>query len=137
MTECEPGMLEALLLSFATFLIIIFLFVLTQYKTLALIRPENRRMHPMLVWLQLIPLFGIFWQFYVIRYIAEAIRKELNTRGQTLTYIVGLAYASLLCLSCLPLTVFYYFSATGLGMWIIYWALLLRLKRQLKKNNSK
>lgn len=137
MTECEPGTLEALLLIFSTFFIIIFFFLLTQYKTLALVRPENRRMHPMLVWLQLIPLFGIFWQFYVIRYIADAIRKELNTRGQTLTYIAGITYASLLCLSWLPLTVFYYFSATGLGMWIIYWVLLLRLKRQLKSNNLK
>ncbi|HEY0611564.1 MAG TPA: hypothetical protein VGD35_17960, partial [Chitinophaga sp.] len=100
-----------------------------------MVRPENRRMHPMLVWLQLIPIWGILWQFYVICKIADSIRNELNTSDLPFAYVAGLTYASLLCLSWLPLTVFYYFSATGLGMWIIYWVLLLRLKRQLKSNN--
>ena len=58
------------------FLIPAVLFLLTQHRTLKLIRPENRRMQPGLVWLQLIPFLNLILQIVVVVQIARSIRKE-------------------------------------------------------------
>lgn len=99
------------LLLLVALLIPAFLFLLTQHRTLRAIQPDNRRMMPGLVWLQLIPVFGQIWQFVVVTRIAESIRKELESRdedsllgisantvehlGQRPTLTIGIAYCSL------------------------------------------
>jgi hypothetical protein len=73
------------LLLAAAFFIPAILFLLTQQNTLKLIRPENRRIAPGLVWLQLVPLFGQVWQFFVISKISRSIRSELESpRGDSI-----------------------------------------------------
>src|SRR5262245_60740710 len=97
------------------FIIPVIFFILTQQRTLELIRPENRRMSPGQVWLQFIPLFGIVWQFLVISRISDSIRSELNTPiGDSIfsedpiphtvrpTYNTGISYATLFCISIIP-----------------------------------
>src|SRR5687767_14627602 len=64
------------------FLIPAIFFLLTQQNTLKSISHENRFMAPGEVWLQLIPLFGIVWQFFVVTKIAKSIKKELASRDQ-------------------------------------------------------
>jgi hypothetical protein len=77
------GAIQLLLL--AAFLIPAILFLLTQQNTLKMIRPDNRRMAPGLVWLQLIPLFGQVWQFFVISRISRSIKSELESpRGDSI-----------------------------------------------------
>ncbi|GGA83584.1 hypothetical protein [Puia dinghuensis] len=61
------------------FLILGVLFLLTQQNTLKSVKAENRLMHPGLVWLQLIPLFGQLWQFFVVSKIAGSIDKEMRS----------------------------------------------------------
>jgi hypothetical protein len=55
-------------------------FMLTQQNTLKTIKKENRLLYPGLVWLQLIPLLGQIWQFFVVTRIADSIRKETASR---------------------------------------------------------
>ena len=71
--EPHYGMQILLLLAF---LIPAIFFLLTEHLTLKRIRPENRKMSPGLVWLQLIPLLGQIWQFFVVVKIAGSIKKE-------------------------------------------------------------
>lgn len=66
------------ILTLLAFVIPAIFFLLTQYKTLKVVRPENRLMKPGQVWLQLIPLLGQIWQFWVISRIAGSIRKEIE-----------------------------------------------------------
>ena len=64
------------LILLAALLVPAILFFLTQQNTLKLIRKENRDLHPALVWLQIIPLFNLYWIFVVVTRIADGISKE-------------------------------------------------------------
>jgi hypothetical protein len=110
-TTSSGGTLQLLLL--LSFLIPAIFFLIAQQKALAVVHPENRRMRPGLVWLQLIPLFNYFWAFVVVRRIADSFAKQyaayqndsilgvvdeeaLKVVGKRPTYAVGLAYCILL-----------------------------------------
>jgi hypothetical protein len=43
--------------------------------------PENRTMSPSLVWLQVVPLFGTIWQFFVVRAIGTSLAGEYASRA--------------------------------------------------------
>jgi hypothetical protein len=139
------GYFQILLL--VAFVIPVVFFFLTQQRTLELIRPENRLMRPGQVWLQFIPLFGLVWQFIVVTRISDSIRKELNTpTGDSIfaeetvpsnlrpTYNTGMSYATLFCITILPLGLFKSMAALfGLVLWITYWVQLSQYKKKLKE----
>ena len=60
-------------------LAVIVLFYVAQQNTLKAIQPENRLMRPGEVWLQLIPIYGLFWQFTVVNRISDSIRLEIES----------------------------------------------------------
>jgi hypothetical protein len=146
MNDYQSGAYLQLLL-LIPFLVIGCLFLWSQQRTLALVRPENRRMPPGQVWLQLIPLFGLVWQFIVISKISDSIRDELNTpsgdslfsedpipTGHRPTYATGIAYAILFCISIMPIELLQGLaSLAGLVVWIVYWVELSRYTRRLKQ----
>lgn len=116
-TPAGGGALQLLLL--LGFLIPAIFFLITQQNTLKAVRPENRLMHPGLVWLQLVPIFNYVWIFIVVRRIADSLAKEfagwesdsvfgiadeesLKKIGKRPTYGIGLTYC-ILC-ACLPLS---------------------------------
>jgi hypothetical protein len=109
-TSSNSGYLQIVLL--LIFLVPAVLFLLSQQNTLRIIRGENRSMHPGLVWLQLIPIFGQIWQFFVVTRIANSIQRELASRrddsimglpdasaveelGKQPTFWIGIAYCIL------------------------------------------
>ena len=134
------------------------LFILTQQKTLRLISPENREMSPGSVWLQLIPLFGMVWQFMVVTKIAHSVSKEIASKiGESIldspqaqiketnvspTYTLGIAYCALttfgiiinyiaLRSSSYPASFGSYFTLAGIVCWIIYWVRLVNTKKTI------
>lgn len=140
------------------FVIPAILFLLTQQKTLQAIRPENRVMIPGKVWLQLIPVFGQIWQFFVVTRIAKSIEKENVSKlgdsileysqGQTEdlnespTFNIGVAYCVLVTLGgIINLSSKHWppywqligpvFSFTGITCWVIYWVKLTKNKNKL------
>ena len=136
------------LLLFLAFVIPAIIFFLAQQRTLQAIRPVNRRMRPGQVWLQLIPIVGLVWQFFVIRRISDSISDELNTpiddaifaettipAGHRPTYNVGILYASLYCIFVIPFPPLLksIVALPGTVAWIIYWVQLSRCKKQLKE----
>ncbi|OQP64276.1 hypothetical protein A3860_20075 [Niastella vici] len=139
------GLIQILLL--VLFLAVAIFFLLTQVRTLDSIRPENRCMSPGQVWLQLIPLFGLFYQFSVIERISDSIRNELNSpTGDSIfaeetipsnhrpTYSVARSYAILFCISIIPFPLLKELaSLAGLVLWVVYWVQLAGYKKRIRE----
>ena len=145
------------------FLIPAVLFLLTQHNTLRRVRRENRLMQPGLVWLQLIPVFGNIWQFFVIYRISGSIHKEFASWHEDTFFGpdavivqgtvparpargIGIAYAVLdTVVILLSLAMDFVIGRPNddllLGMiawatiicWIIYWVRLVQYKNKLKR----
>ena len=132
------------------FLIPVIFFLITQQNTLKAVQPQNRFMSPGEVWLQLIPLFGIVWQFFVVTRISKSIKKELASSNQFSfeenpydyvdlesdrpTYQVGMAMAILFTCSILPIPVFEGLcTLAGIICWIVYWVNLSQCKTQIEQ----
>ncbi|WP_372797777.1 hypothetical protein [Pontiella sp.] len=100
-------------------------YLISLQKALTRCRPENRTLEPGMVWLLLIPLFNIVWQFLVVNHIANSLKNEFNARGEPTEEPlpgrgVGLAMCILNVVSIVP----YLGSLAGLAClvcWIIYW----------------
>jgi hypothetical protein len=56
---------------------------ITMQNTLALVHPQFRKLEPGLVWLAMIPAFGIVWQFVVVFAVARSLRSEFYSRSIT------------------------------------------------------
>ncbi|WP_431216648.1 hypothetical protein ACQ86N_19910 [Puia sp. P3] len=139
------------------FLVPAILFLLTQQNTLKLIQPLNRTMRPGQIWLQLIPVFNLYYQFVVVAGISDSLQREFNsyfndsdsilpdatvteaTGGKRPTYSAGLAY----CWLFVGSTVLNWFGTSvsivaGLAAlaamvcWIVYWVQLAGYKKKLK-----
>jgi len=131
------------------FLAIAILFLLTQYNTLKAIQPQNRAMSPGEVWLQLIPLFNLVWQFIVVQRISESISRELSSntfsfeesqpiqlyqQGNRPTSPIGMTMCVLNVLGLVPLLGALARPA-GIICWIIYWVQLSGYKNQILSKN--
>jgi hypothetical protein len=58
------------------------LFLLTLHRALDRCAPHNRTMGPGLVWLNLVPLLSIAWQFITVIRVAESLQNEFRDRGR-------------------------------------------------------
>ena len=145
-----------ILLPFASLAILV---LVTQDKTLRLIQSANRLMSPGMVWLQVIPLFGLVWQFVVVRNTSISISKEmasakddsilgisseaLDQLNQRPTFAIGMAYCTLFTIgvvlsffkSEVPTlrTIAPLFTLSGMICWVIYWINLFRYTNKLRR----
>jgi hypothetical protein len=99
-------------------------FILTQQRALSKCSPANRTMSPGLAWLQIIPVFGFIWQFFVVSALANSLGNEFRARGiqeeERPGYGVGLA----MCITriCVVIPILGFFSlVASLILWIVYW----------------
>jgi uncharacterized membrane protein len=124
----------------AALLIAIF-FLLSMQKALASVSPRNQLMAPGLVWLSLIPGFGLIWTFFIATRVPDSLRNEFRDRdlddGSDYGKTIGLTYATLSVLSIVgsygPLAiqdpsvtmigncVSSIFSLVGLVLFIMFW----------------
>lgn len=135
-------------------------FMLTQQNTLKALKPENRLMKPGLVWLQMIPLFGLVWQFFVVIRIADSIRKEIASGGEESvlgfsnvsaveehgkrpTFAIGITYCFLIDIGIVIVRLLPHeppgiaaiiglVSLAGMICWVVYWVQLAQYRRKLK-----
>ena len=107
----DPQTLQPYLLALLSiFLLIIvvpaILFCIVVHRALAHCAPESRTMAPALAWLELIPFFGLYWTFRVVRAVASSLHNEFVRRGLPTTpapgKTIGTAYATLAALSAIP-----------------------------------
>lgn len=137
------------LIVIAIILIPAIFFLITQQNTLRAIQPENRTMNPGEVWLQLIPLFGIVWQFFVVSRISDSIRNEYNSwandtifsseGGNQINYTYsrptyGIGLAMCICNCCTIVPCLGYLASLGaLVCWIVYWVQLADHKGKVQR----
>lgn len=131
-------------------LVAMIFFLIAQQNTLKAIKPQNRRMQPGEVWLQLIPLFNLVWQFIVVARVSDSIRNEINDRTvnsflgiadpvfandltRRPTYDMGLTFCILSLCGCIPL-LGGIASMAGIVCWIIYWTQVVAYKNKFLNN---
>jgi MFS family permease len=99
--------------------------------------PQNRTVPAGQVWLSLIPLFNVVWQFILVSRIAESLRREFASRetafpapGDDYGKNLGTAMCALSLSSIVP----FLGILTGLAgtvCWIVYWARIAGYSRAL------
>lgn len=139
------------------FLVPAVFFLLTQQNTLKLIQPLNRTINPGQVWLQLIPVFNLYYQFVVVTRISNSLQREFNsyfndsnsilpdetvtgaTGGKRPVYSSGIAYCWLFLISTLTRWLPSFLSLlsglvslAAIIYWIVYWVQLAEYKKKLK-----
>jgi hypothetical protein len=116
--------LGVMCVALAVGLVIAIFFLLTLSKALTRCRPANRTMEPGQVWLNLIPLFNIVWQFITVARVAESLKNEFYDRGWDdrgdFGKGVGTTYCIMNLLGFVPF-IGGIFSLIGLVCFIIYW----------------
>jgi hypothetical protein len=73
--------LGMVLTALAVALLVYVFFLLTLQRALARCRPQNRDMEPGAVWLNLIPIFNIVWQFITVARVSSSLTNEFRARG--------------------------------------------------------
>lgn len=132
-----PSGLEfmVVLIAVAILLVPAILYLITLQNTLKAISPENRKMEPGMVWLLLIPLFNIVWNFIVVNRMADSIQAELRKKGTNVTerpaYNVGIALCIISCVTWIPF-IGSLASIGGLICWIVYWVKIAEFKRRIE-----
>lgn len=120
----KPAFFVVLAFIFLTIFPVVF-YLLTLQRTLQEISPENRRMLPEQVWLSLIPLFGIIWQYYIVSRLSDSLALELIKRNvyageRRPAYNIGMAFCILISLVIIP-----YINVLamlgGLVCWVLFW----------------
>ncbi|MFA6058813.1 MAG: hypothetical protein WC756_11490 [Taibaiella sp.] len=123
------------LIALVVFLIPVIFYLITLQNTLKAISPENRKMEPGMVWLLLIPIFNIVWNFIVVNRMADSIQAELQKKGVSLTerpaYNVGIAMCIIGCVTWIP-QLGSVLSIAGLICWIIYWVKISEFKKKIE-----
>ncbi|MCK6641084.1 MAG: hypothetical protein L6Q81_13460 [Bacteroidia bacterium] len=130
-------LLAILGIAFLIGIVIAIFYLLTLSRTLALCAPQNRTIEPGQVWLQLIPIFGIIWNFIMVNRIADTLANEFRMRNIPSTeqrpgYQVGITMAICGAVGFIP----YIGTLAGivqLIMWIIYWVKMSGFKTQLEQ----
>ncbi len=94
------GALEILfiLAACAIFLVPLVFYLLTLQKALSRCSAQNRTLSPGLVWLVLIPLFGLGWHFIVVINLANSLHAEFLTRKLAEDERPGLGLGLAMCM---------------------------------------
>lgn len=121
------------------------LFLSAVVRVLVRVEPENRRMEPGQVWLNLLPLFNVLWLVVTVERVGESVRNEMAARGRRrrgegygkttgLTWLaltaVGLAAAD----EYKPLAMLAWLVA--LIYWVVYWAQLAAYASRLRDEGA-
>jgi hypothetical protein len=67
---------------FIVVIVLLILYLLTLQKALSRVSPRYRLMEPGQVWLNLIPLFNLYWVFKTISSVSDSLKAEFKDRGE-------------------------------------------------------
>jgi len=110
-------------------------FLTSVSRLLYRVAPENRRLEPGQVWLNLIPLFNLIWMPVTVERVGESIRAEMAARGRHSRLegygkTTGLVTTLFLTVGALFAISFAYVLALICG--IAYWSQLSGYSRRLR-----
>jgi len=61
-------------------IVVAMLFFMTLIKALNRCAPGNRSMEPEMVWLNLIPIFNLYWNFHTVNNVGDSLKREFADR---------------------------------------------------------
>ncbi len=137
-TNTYGGLIQILFL--LLFLVPAVLYLITLQRTLQVISSENRRMPPGQVWLLLIPLFNLVWQFVVVNKLSHSIRLEcirlnIPTKQEKPTFDLGNIQSILLIIGFMPV-IGIFFTFCAFICWIIYWVQVTGWRKKIIANQG-
>ncbi|MGD0859520.1 MAG: hypothetical protein ABR912_09395 [Terracidiphilus sp.] len=132
----QPWHILVLFFVFGVFFLVPAIFyLLTLQNVLNKCAPTSRAMEPGMVWLLLVPLFNLVWNFFVVMSIAKSVSNEYARRGQPSPepapgQPLGLAMSICACCCIIPfLSIFA--GLANLVLWIVYWVKIAEYSRNL------
>jgi hypothetical protein len=132
----QPWHILVLLFVFSVFFLIPAIFyMLTLQNTLNKCAPASRAMDPGMVWLLLIPVFNLIWNFFVVMNIAKSLASEYARRGIPSPepmpgQSIGLAMSICACCCIIPVLGFLA-GLANLVLWVLYWVKIAEYSRIL------
>ncbi|MGH8372186.1 MAG: hypothetical protein ACRETO_05590 [Gammaproteobacteria bacterium] len=114
-------------------LVIAILYLITLFNVLNAVAPANRKLEPGLVFLLLIPLFNLVWNFIVIGKLRDSLQAEYTARdlqGDGFGYGVGLAMCILVACGIIPILNLLT-GIPALICWIIFWVKMAGYRKTL------
>lgn len=135
-----PELIVIILISVAIGLIPKIFYLITLQNAMNTVRPEFRKMPSGQVWLELIPLFGMVWQFFNVINVSDSLKREFETRGIPIAearpgYSIGITFCILLCCSVIPV-LGGLAAIGGLVCWIIFWVKIANYRAELLRNTK-
>jgi len=114
-----------IILFLALFIVPMVFFLLQLQKLLNNCAPQNRIMEPGMVWLNIIPLFGMVWIFFTVIKIRDSLKGEFASRNlesddPEFGFMMGLIYAITGACSIIPF-IGTFAAIASIVFWIIYW----------------
>jgi hypothetical protein len=109
------GIVSLVLIILAILIVPTIFYLITLQKALGRCSPASRAMNPAMVWLLLIPLFNLVWQFFVVLNVAKSLGAEFQRRGIPEEPEPGQTMGLIMCVSKLLC------GPVWLVFWIIYW----------------
>ena len=115
-------------------LVVFILYLITLFNVLNAVAPANRKMEPGLVFLLLIPLFNLVWNFIVVIKLRDSLEAEYRARdlqGDGFAYGIGLAMSILYVCLIIPLLNILA-AIAALVCWIIFWVKMAGYRKTLE-----
>ena len=101
-------------------------YILTLQRVLNRCSPDSRTLSPRLVWLLIIPLLNLIWEFFVVINLSKSLHNEFTKRNidadKAPGLKIGLAMCILFIVSLIPyFNLVLFAGVAALICWIIYW----------------
>lgn len=116
------------------------LYILTLQRALERCGPVSRTMQPGMVWLLLIPLFNLIWNFFVVLGLARSLANEFARRGIPVPepepgQSIGMAMSICACCGLIPV-LGVLASFASLVLWIMYWVKIAGYSQALAQSSA-
>jgi hypothetical protein len=110
-------------------------YLMAVHKAIARCSPPSRSMSPGLVWLSMVPIIYLFWDFVVVFMTSSSLDKEYKARSRPLAgsypgLAPGIAFCVLNLVGWIPFLNLI-IMPVSLILWIIFWVKMARLSRGL------
>jgi len=116
------------------------LFLLSVQKNLSLISYKNRKINSYLVWIGLIPLIGLIWNFFLAVYIKESNYEEFKEKkidyNGDYGYSSGITFSVLSCCIIIP-CINFLSIIPQLVFFILFWIKITELNKLLILSDNK
>lgn len=118
------GVILFVLAIFAVILIVKIFYLLMVQRAIGRCTPVNQAMSPGLVWLSMIPVFCLVWDFFIVINVAKSLGAEFRSRGMAEPEAPGKTLGLVMCILTCCAGIPGIGGFIGLGAfvcWIIYW----------------